>query len=71
MTKTTIKSELKRRNDLIFNEDFRKKAIEVAKELGITAREWNENKPTILMYIANMYCSMENDLGLEKTFKGL
>ena len=39
-----IKDEFKRRTDLINDENFRIKCIEVAKQMGITAKEWNESK---------------------------
>ena len=38
--------------DLATNADFIAKSVEVAKQLGITAQEWNENKPALLMYFA-------------------
>ena len=56
----TIQSELKRREDLIHSVDFRQKCAVAAKELGITKKEWDENKSAILMLMANQYCSLEN-----------
>ena len=58
----TIQSEFKRRTDLIDNPEFRKLAVKAAKELGITAEEWNTNKVALLMFFANQLCSIENKL---------
>ena len=58
----TIQSEFKRRTDLIDNPEFRKLAVKAAKELGITAEEWNTNKVALLMFFANELCSIENKL---------
>ena len=60
--KITIESEFKRRMDLINSLDFRQKAVLIAQKIGVTTEEWNENKPLILLYIANKYCSIENEL---------
>jgi len=60
--KVTIKSEWKRRMDLIENPNFIALCIESAKKLGISAQEWNENKAGILMYFANEFCGYENNL---------
>lgn len=57
-----IKAELKRRLDLVENENFRLKCIEFCKKVGVTAKEWNENKTEILMYLANQFCALENEL---------
>ena len=61
-TQITIQSEIKRRTDLIENEDFRKLCIKAAKELGITAKEWNENKAMLLFFFANQMCGIENKM---------
>lgn len=61
-TQVTIETEMKRRTDLIESESFRKTAIEICKQIGITAKEWNENKAGILMMLANEYCGIENQL---------
>jgi len=58
--KATVKSELKRRTDLVECLEFRKIAIELAKKMGITAKEWNQNKMAILMMLANEFCIKEN-----------
>jgi len=59
-TTITIQSEFKRRTDLIENPEFRKLAVKAAKELGITAKEWNTNKVALLMFFANEFCAIEN-----------
>jgi hypothetical protein len=57
-----INAEMKRRTDLVESEEFRTKCVEVAKKLGITPKEWNENKAAILLFMANEYCKIENTL---------
>lgn len=57
-----IKSEMKRREDLINDKNFRKMAADFAKKMGVTADEWNNNKMPILLMIANKVCSFENQL---------
>jgi hypothetical protein len=57
-----IKSEFKRRSDLVECLEFRKLAVELAKKMGITAEEWNKNKMPILLMLANKFCAMENQL---------
>lgn len=61
-TNDLIKAELKRRTDLVECLEFRKSSIELAKKLGITAKEWNENKMLILLMFANEFCAIENKL---------
>jgi hypothetical protein len=60
-TQVTIESELKRRMDLVENPDFRKSCVEIAKKLGISAKDWNENKGLLLMMWANEVCRIENE----------
>lgn len=57
-----INQELKRREELVMDENFRKKCIEFCKEIGITAKEWNENKMAICLMIANRFCKFEDEL---------
>ena len=57
-----IKDEFKRRTDLINDENFRIKCIEVAKQMGITAKEWNKSKGVIILHLANEVCGLENKL---------
>ena len=58
----TAESEFQRRIDLLENPQFISKCITLAKEIGITAKEWNENKAIILLMFANKYCQLENQL---------
>ena len=52
----TVQSEMKKRTDLIYDEKFRLAAIEYCKLVGITAKEFNDNKAGILMLLANQVC---------------
>lgn len=58
----TAESEFQRRIDLVENPKFIAKCITLAQEIGITAKEWNENKAIILLMFANKYCQLENQL---------
>ena len=64
MRAVTVETEMKRRTDLINDKSFVQDCIEISKELGITAEEWNNNRAMILLFMANEYCSIENKLGL-------
>ena len=55
-----IKSEYKRRTDLVEDINFRKQCVKMAKALGITAKEWEENKVHIMLIFANKFCQVEN-----------
>ena len=46
----------------VADENFRIKCIEVAKQMGITAKEWNESKGVIILHLANEVCGLENKL---------
>ena len=59
-TQITIESEFKKRTDLIENAEFRAKVAEYCKQIGMTAKDWNENKAGILMMMANEVCGLEN-----------
>ena len=63
-----IDKALQRRFDLVENEEFRKAAVELAKKLGVTAKEWNENKIDILLHFANEYCGIEDSEGVKGRF---
>lgn len=39
--------------ELIYNEDFRKAAAKTAQQIGISPKEWNENKVAILTKFAS------------------
>lgn len=53
-------AEWNRRESLINDLEFRKVAVKIVKKMGISAKEWNENKMLILMHLANEFCSFEN-----------
>jgi hypothetical protein len=55
-----IQDEFNRRTDLINDENFINISIEMAKEFGITAKEWNENTFAILALFANEVCALQN-----------
>ena len=59
-TQVTIQTELKRRTDLIENPLFIEKAIEAVKMMGISSKEFNNNRMAILMLIANEFCAIQN-----------
>ncbi len=58
----TVHVEFQRRIDLIENPTFISKCATLVKEMGMTAKEWNENKAIILLMFANKYCQLENEL---------
>jgi hypothetical protein len=58
--KQMIKNEMDLRMSIVNDKEFRLQAVEVAKKLGITAQEWNENKAIILLFMANEMISMDN-----------
>lgn len=62
MTTITVESEMKRRMDLVNDNAFRKVCAEHAEKIGITPKEWNENKAMIILKFANDFCSMENKM---------
>ncbi|AGO47861.1 hypothetical protein Phi46:1_gp50 [Cellulophaga phage phi46:1] len=53
-----VKAELKKRFDLVDNKDFRKIAAKMAQSTGTTAKEWNENKVEICLFLANKAVGM-------------
>ncbi len=59
-TQEFISKELEVRVKLASNENFIKSCIKVAKVLGISANEWNENKTTLLLFFANEAISVFN-----------
>lgn len=58
--KQMIKNEMDLRMSIVNDKEFRLQAVEVAKKLGFTAQEWNENKAMILLFMANEMISMDN-----------
>jgi len=61
-TENFIHQEMQKRLDLVNDENFIIKSVEVAKKLGITPDEWNNNKAIILMYFANEFYSIVNKI---------
>ena len=61
-TAQMIDAEFQRRVELIENPEFISKMVVLAKQIGISANEWNENKAAILMMFANQYCQLQNEL---------
>jgi hypothetical protein len=59
-TKVTIETEWKRRMDLIESPEFIKLCAEYAKKLGVTAKEWNDNRAGLVLFFANEMCAKEN-----------
>ena len=60
--KAIIKAEVKRRFDFINDKEFIKMCAENAERIGITAKEWNDNKAGILLMFANEFCHIENNI---------
>lgn len=58
--KATIESETKRRTDLVEDVNFRTICAKAAREMGFTAKEWNDNKAIICLFFANEVCAIEN-----------
>ena len=63
MTNATeaITKEWKRREDLVMNDAFRSDCARIAKDSGITAEEWNNNKAMICLMWANEICRLDNE----------
>jgi hypothetical protein len=59
-TQVTIETEWKRRMDLVESPAFVKLCAKYAKELGVTAKEWNENRAGLVLFFANEMCAKEN-----------
>ena len=60
-----IKNEMDFRLAIIEDEQFRLNAIEVCKKIGLTAKDWNENKMGILMTLANEMVKIDGQTGNE------
>ena len=59
-TKITTPAEAATRmTELVNDSTFRTAAVRVAKEIGITAAEWNANKMMILMTMASQIVANE------------
>jgi hypothetical protein len=46
--------------DLIESTEFIKLCAEYAKKLGVTAKEWNDNRAGLVLFFANEMCAKEN-----------
>ena len=56
----TIETEWKRRMELVESPAFIELCVNAAKQLGITAKEWNENRAQLVLFFANEMCAKEN-----------
>ena len=68
---TTIKTEMKRRLDLVENSEFRNLVVSLLPQLGITAKQWNADRKLqtmVYLQVANEYCKIENAHNTENTF---
>jgi len=65
-----IDKELDLRTKIATDPNFINTCVNVAKKVGITAEEWNENKAVLLMYFANIVISEDNKKGeiIRKSF---
>lgn len=61
--KQFIENEMNLRVKLVNDPKFIKQSVEVAKRIGITANEWNENKAAILLYFANETLKIDRENG--------
>ena len=58
-----IENEINLRVKLVNDPKFIKQSVDVAKRIGITANEWNENKAAILLYFANETLKIDRENG--------
>jgi hypothetical protein len=56
-----IQAEMKRRTDLVNDAKFREICVKHINAMGVSAKEWNENKVHFLMIFANEFCRKENE----------
>lgn len=61
--KQFLEKEMQRRMVLVENEEFRKSCLKIAEIMGISQKEWNENKAFFWLYFANEVCKFENENG--------
>lgn len=58
-----VETEIKRRFDLVEDSEFRSIMADFCKENNLcTAKEWNENRAEILLFLANKVCGIENEI---------
>lgn len=65
VAKEFISNEMNLRMKLMENPEFVQTAIKVAKQMGITADEWNQNMGGILLLFANEIIGIDNKSGKE------
>lgn len=65
VAKDFISNEMDLRMKLIESSEFIQTAIKVAKQMGITADEWNNNMGMILLLFANEVIGIDNQNGKE------
>ena len=65
VAKDFISNEMDLRMKLIESPEFIQTAIKVAKQMGITANEWNNNMGMILLLFANEVIGIDNQNGKE------
>jgi hypothetical protein len=58
-----INHEFELRMKLVEDQQFILDSIKIAKQLGITADEWNKNKAMILLMFANEMIGLDNKNG--------
>ena len=58
----TFETEWNKRIELIESAQFRKLIAAYAQSIGVTEKEWDENKAGILLLMANEFCGHENKL---------
>lgn len=58
-----IENEFDLRMKLIEDKKFIQDCIKIAKQVGITAKEWNDNKGMWLLYFANELIGVDNKNG--------
>lgn len=58
-----INQEFELRMKLVEDQQFILDSIKIAKQLGITADEWNKNKAMILLMFANEMIGLDNKNG--------
>ena len=60
MNTVTIENEMALRTKLVNDDNFKVLCIEACKKLGISAKEWNENRMAICLFFANEMIGKDN-----------
>lgn len=60
--KKMIEAEFERRMNLVNDESFRAKCVEMCKALKISPAEWNQNRGLLCLYFANLAIKIEDNL---------